>query len=85
MGFAILSSICFGAGMPGFCILFGDMVDGIAQTSTGGYDLYKESSLSMLLLAVIMFFFSWFNITLWNIFAARIANKVRFKYFDKCL
>ena len=85
MARATFCSIGFGAGMPGMCILFGDMVDGIAVTSDGSYDMYKESALKMFILGLVMWVVSWFNVSLWNIFAARISHKVRMIYFSKCL
>jgi ATP-binding cassette, subfamily B (MDR/TAP), member 4 len=85
MALATFCSIGFGAGMPGMCILFGDMVDGIAVTSDGSYDMYKESALKMFILGLVMWVVSWFNVSLWNIFAARISHKVRMIYFGKCL
>jgi ABC-type multidrug transport system fused ATPase/permease subunit len=81
LAFASFCSICFGAGMPGMCVLFGDMVDGIADTSSGDYDMYKESALQMFILGIIMWIVSWFNIALWAIFAERISSKIRMVYF----
>ena len=85
LGLATFCSIGFGAGMPGMCVLFGDMVDGVADTANEGFDAYKESALQMFILGCVMFFISWFNVSLWNIFAARISHKIRLIYFSKCL
>lgn len=78
-------SAVFGAGMPGFSFFFGDMINGMGDTYSNNYDQFKESAAMMLGLGGVMWIMSWLQVTLWAIFAQRIAYKTRMVYFAKCL
>jgi len=59
MFLAIVCSAIFGASMPGFSLLFGEMINGLGDTTAGDMSGFKDSSFAMLLLGVVMWFFSW--------------------------
>lgn len=40
LAWAITSSICFGLGMPGFSLLFGEMINGLGEATDGEYDTF---------------------------------------------
>jgi len=85
MFWAFVCSFIFGAGMPGFSLLFGEMINGLGDTTKGEMDTFKSSAIMMILLGVVMWVMSWLQVTLWAIFAQRIAYKTRMVYFAKCL
>lgn len=47
---ALISSSLFGASMPGFCILFGDMIDGIGGVNS--FDMLGDSALYMVYVGI---------------------------------
>ena len=46
------SSIVVGAATPAFCIVFGDMIDGVGQTQ--GLDALREQGIIMVIVGVIV-------------------------------
>jgi ABC-type bacteriocin/lantibiotic exporter with double-glycine peptidase domain len=78
-----MASMLFGGAMPGFCLIFGEMIDGVGGAE--GIDSLKEQGIIMVLVGVFSMIFSGLQITLWSVFAQRIAEKTRIAYFRACL
>jgi hypothetical protein len=51
---AVLASLLFGASMPSFCLIFGDMVDGVGGSNS--FDMLSDSSLFMVYIGIGVFF-----------------------------
>ena len=83
LGFAIMGSMLFGGAMPGFCLMFGEMIDGVGGAE--GIDSLKDQAVIMVFVGIFSMIFSGLQITLWSIFAQRIAEKTRIAYFRACL
>lgn len=41
MFFAFLFSAIFGAGMPGFSLYFGELINSLGKTTEGNFDAFK--------------------------------------------
>ena len=81
MGFTCCA--IFAAVLPGFCLLFGNMID-----SVGGREpteQMKKNCLIMVGLGVVTFVFASTQICLFSIFSQRMSHKIRLIYFEKCL
>ena len=83
--FGTLCSIIFGAGMPGFSFFMGEMINGLGDATSGEMDSFKDSALLFLILGFVMWVVSWCQITLWSLFAHRVAFKTRMAYFASTL
>lgn len=59
----VTASIIFGAGMPAFSIVFGGMVDGLGEQSSGDMSMFKTQAFIMLGLGGVMWLFSWVQVT----------------------
>ena len=85
---AIIGTVCsiiYGAGMPGFSFFMGEMINGLGDATSGNMDNFKDSSFLMLMLGVVVMFVAWFQITLWSLFAHRVAFKTKMAYFASTL
>lgn len=76
---AVLASFVFGASMPAFSIIFGDVIDGVGGVNSFG--ALTDSSLMMLYIGLVVYFVSYLQITGFSVFAQRIAHKIRVNYF----
>jgi len=56
---AFWCSVLFGAGMPGFSFFFGDMINGLGDTTGGNFSTMKTTAAMMGILGFAMMFFSW--------------------------
>ena len=65
--------------MPAFCLLFGDMVDGVGGVNS--FDSLGDSALYMLYIGVVVYVVSFLQIAVFSVFAQTIAHKVKIEYF----
>ena len=81
----------FGASLPAFCLLFGNMIDGIGQAgvdtadSSAGYESLQTQAKYMIFIGFGVYMFSWFQISMMALFAESISFKTRVNYFQACL
>lgn len=78
----------FGAAMPGFCLVFGELIDdmGAMETSVGGEsNPMKTNTLFMLYVAAGAFVTSAIYISTFAVYSERVALKLRLTYFEKAL
>jgi len=61
------------------------MISGMGDSTSGDFSGFYDSSLMMFYLGIAVGVVSWVQVTLWSIFAQRIAFKVKYKYFYKCM
>jgi hypothetical protein len=84
-------AILFGASLPAFCLLFGNMIDGIGKAgadtsdSSSGYDALQTQAKYMIYIGFGVYIFSWFQISMFALFAESISFKTRVNYFEACL
>ena len=78
----IIASMLFGAALPGFCLLFGDMIDSVGGSSTdGNFDMLGTQAKWMIIIGAGVFLFSFAQISLFSIFAENISYKIKIEYF----
>ena len=67
MTVGFISSVLFGAGMPGFSVFFGGMIDGMGeQSADDASSLLKEQALMMVYFGLGVWIFSWLQVTCWT-------------------
>ena len=79
-----------GASLPGFSLVFGEMIDDVASTgaNNGDEDSFSQlqkTSFWMLYIGIAMFFFGWGQVSLMTRFGEKITYKTQVNYFAKCL
>jgi len=82
---AFTCSTVFGAGMPGFSFFFGEMINGLGDTTSGDFSMFKDSAKLFLIVGGATAVVAWLQFTLWAVFAHRIGHKTRMIYFAKTL
>ena len=80
----ILCVIAFGSAMPGFSVIFGDMIDSLGG-GVDGFDSLKTQAIYMLYIGVGVFFVATGFSFLLALFADRNTFKIRIRYFDAVL
>lgn len=84
-------SALFGAALPAFCLLFGNMIDGVGNTgadtadSSSGYDMLQTQAVYMIFIGLGVWVFSWFQVSMLLLFSESISYKIKIEYFTKCL
>lgn len=79
-------SFLFGASLPGFSIIFGELVDDLGQQQPGnGNNVMQENTLLMIGVAIFAFLTSAAYITSFSIFAESIQYKLKIEYFRAAL
>ena len=73
------ASLIFSMSLPGFCLLFGDMIDSVG--SNDGFSMLGVQAKWMIIIGSIGFVFSFTFISSLNIFAENIAFKIKIEYF----
>lgn len=73
--------------MPAFCLLFGDMIDGVGNTSadTDQFGMLQTQAKYMVIIGAGCWVFSWFQTTMLALFSESISFKIKLEYFKKCL
>jgi len=85
---AILTSIIFGASMPAFMVIFGELIDSMGSSTSAdasGFDNLGGSSMIMVYVAAGMFVVATVNQITFQLFAENIQHKIRIVYFKSCL
>ena len=82
-GSAWLASMLFGASLPAFTLIFGEMIDSIGANS--GFESLGTQAKWMLFIGAGVYVFSFFQVSLFSIFAENISHKVKINYFRACL
>ena len=77
-----LSSMCFGAALPAFCLLFGGMVN---ELGSGGCESLQTQALWMIIIGIGVFLVSALQTTLFSIFAENTIFKTKVRYFSQAL
>lgn len=53
-------SVLLGAALPGFCLIFGEMIDGVAETSDDdSFNALQEQALYMIYIGSALLFIMW--------------------------
>ena len=79
-------SFIFGAAMPAFCIVFGELVDDMGSMNPGsGNNPMKENTVMMLYVAIAAFVSSAFYISGFSVFSESIQFKLKIEYLKACL
>lgn len=83
----LTASVLFGGSLPAFCLLFGDMIDGVGNTAadTDQFDMLQTQAKYMIYIGIGVWMFSWFQVTMLALFSESISFKIKMKYFEKCL
>lgn len=88
----LTASVLFGGSLPAFCLLFGDMIDGVGETGvnpdpndTSGFDGLQTQAKWMIIIGLGVWCFSWFQVTMLALFSESISFKIKMDYFKKCL
>ena len=76
---AASGSALFGCALPGFCLLFGDMIDSLG--GVGQFDMLKEQAYWMTAVGLAAWLFSFLQVALFSIFAENVTFKTRVKYY----
>ena len=58
--FAAIASIGFGAALPAFCLMFGDMIDSVGGASTAGFGALDDQALYMVYIGMGVFVLAFF-------------------------
>ena len=66
---AFTCSTVFGAGMPGFSFFFGEMINGLGDTTSGDFSMFKDSAKLFLIVGGATAVVAWLQFTLWAVFA----------------
>jgi len=80
---AMIATVFYGAAMPGFILIFGEMIDSIGGTS--GFASLGDQALYMLYIGVGTMFVSGTQLFLFAWFADRIAHRIKIQYFEATL
>jgi len=84
MGF--IWSFLFGASMPGFCIVFGELVDDMGTMDPGGgKNPMKDNFVMMVYVAVLAFVSSALYISGFSVFSESVQYKLKIEYLSACL
>ena len=81
--FGNITAGLFGAALPGFCLIFGELIDELGDTT--GFESMKDQALIMIYLGLGVWLVSWAQITCLLLFAERVSFKIKCKYFESCL
>lgn len=79
---ATLNSVAFGAAMPGFCLFFGDMIQGVGASE---FDMLDDSAKWMAIIGAIAAVTSFFFISMYSLFSVQIASQIQINYFRAAL
>jgi ABC-type multidrug transport system fused ATPase/permease subunit len=94
----LFGAATFGGCLPGFCLFFGNMIDGVGEVSatasataagasaaaSGGLDLETQAYL-MIGVGAFAMVVSWWQVACLSVFAERICHKIRLTYFKSVL
>lgn len=80
-------SFLFGAAMPGFCIIFGELIDDMGEMAPGSDEPnpMKENTIFMVYVALGTFVTSALHISSFAVFSESIAYKLKVEYFEAAL
>ena len=79
-------SMLLGAALPGFCLIFGNMIDGVAETSDdNSFNALQEQSLYMIYIGCALLFIAWIQTSTLSNFGERITHRTQVNYFAQCL
>lgn len=79
-----IASTFVGAALPGFSLIWGDMIDSIGGAK-GDLDTLETQALYMGYVGVGTFVFCYFQVGFFSIFAENISHKIKVNYFRACL
>jgi len=82
-GVAWTASMIFGAALPGFCLIFGEMIDSVGANA--GFDSLGTQAKYMIFIGLGVYVVSFLQISLFSVYAESIAYKIKIKYFESCL
>ena len=82
-GFAMFATVIYAAAMPGFILLFGEMINSLGGTS--GFASLKDQALYMLYIGVGVMVVAGSQLFLFMWFADRITHRIKIKYFEAAL
>jgi len=75
---ALLASMCFGAALPGFCLLFGEMIDSVGgQGGSNSFDTLSSQALIMVYIGIGVYVFSFLQISMFSMFSENISHKIK--------
>lgn len=74
----------FGAAMPAFCLIFGDMIDSVGGAG-GGFEDLKTQALYMVYLGLATWVVTFGQVYGLQWFSDSISAKIKAKYFKECL
>jgi ABC-type multidrug transport system fused ATPase/permease subunit len=85
--FGVLWAFAFGAALPGFCIIFGGLIDDMGTMGVGEQkeNPLKKNSLYMIYVAGGTWVTSGCYISALAVYSESIAHKLKIKYFEKAL
>lgn len=79
-------SMVFGGAMPGFSVVFGELIDDLgAQEPGGGSNPMKDNTLLMLYVALFAFVSSAFYISAFSVLSERVQFKLKIEYLKSAL
>ena len=79
-------SFLFGAAMPGFCLVFGGLVDDLGSQQPGtGNNPMQENTVFMVYVAVLAFVASAIYISSFSVFSESVSYKLKIEYFRAAL
>jgi ATP-binding cassette subfamily B (MDR/TAP) protein 1 len=79
---ATLFAFFFGGALPGFCLVFGDMIQDVGG---GSFDSLGGSAKWMVIIGALAFVCSFGFIALYSLFAVSVSNKIQVEYFKAAL
>lgn len=86
----MIMSIGMGAALPGFCLVFGEMIDGVADTGSSSgedemFDNLKFQSMVMAIMGGALFFIGFLQVSTTVHFAENVGHRTQINYFRQCL
>ena len=79
----LFSTIVFAAGLPGFCLIFGEMIDDVGGSQ--GLDALRQQALIMVYLGLGVWFVAWGMISCMEAFAVSHTFRMKKLYFKAIL
>ena len=86
----LITATLMGAALPGFCLVFGNMIDGVATTGSSDgdedeFNALQKQSLWMIYIGCALFFIAMLQVTMLTQFGESIGFKTQVSYFQQAL
>jgi len=78
----LLNAFLFAGALPGFCFVFGELIDDMAMGKPGDMN---ESVIMMCYMAFLIWFTSFFQVGFLSIFSIQVGAKMKISYFEAAL